>query len=238
VEDRSSAKQMAAITKVTVLGGGRQRITTRDRKGATVERYEVRWRVHFKDSPPRNLRQRFDRAVEADAFVKRLQAVGLPGSGWELDDQWRPVDASTAQRHLVPDTMWTAVCAYRSATWRQASGNGRKSAAPALRALAQLTPPDAPRPPTTVAAYLDLVAFRNETEPDDLWHTHPDGVIHHGVHHTADDLAAGRRWLERWSLPVAQLTRTHIRTVVTRLGAGRSPATEGRRWTQVRAALR
>ena len=85
---------------------------------------------------PRMLRQRFDRAIEADAFVKRLQAVGLPGSGWELDDEWRPVDAVTARRQLVPDTMWTAVCAYRSATWRQSSGNGRKSAAPALRALA------------------------------------------------------------------------------------------------------
>jgi hypothetical protein len=193
--------------------------------------HQVRWRVHVKDGPPRNLRQRFDRAVEADAFVKRLQAVGLPGSGWDLDDDWRPVDAATARRELVPNTVWTAVCAYRSATWRHAFGNGRKSATPALRALALLTRPDTPRPPTTVAAYLDLVAFRNETEPDDLSHTHPDGVTHHGVHHTADDLTAGRRWLERWSVPVAQLTRTHIRSVVTRLGAGRSPATEGRRWT-------
>src|SRR4051794_13316463 len=201
---------MAAVTKVTVLGG-RHRVTTKDRKGATVERYEVRWRVHTKDAPPRNFRQRFDRAIEADAFVKRLQAVGLPGSGWELDDQWRPVDASTAQRHLVPDTLWTAVCAYRSATWRQASGNGRKSAAPALRALAQLTRPDAPRPSTSVAAYLDLVAFRDETEPNHLGRTHPDGLVHHGVHHSPDDLTAARRWLERWSHPVAQLNRAHIR---------------------------
>ncbi|MEO5898527.1 MAG: tyrosine-type recombinase/integrase [Ilumatobacteraceae bacterium] len=78
------------MTRVTVLGGGKRKVATKDRRGAVTERYDVRWRVQLRSGETRMFRQRFDRSVDADGLVRRLQAVGLPASGWHLDDDGRP----------------------------------------------------------------------------------------------------------------------------------------------------
>jgi hypothetical protein len=80
------------VTRVTVLGGSRKRVATRDRRGVVTERYEVRWRALLRCGESRMFRQRFDRAADEDQFVSRLRAVGLPASGWHLDDDGRPND--------------------------------------------------------------------------------------------------------------------------------------------------
>ena len=48
------------VTRVTVLGGSRKRVTTRDRRGVMTERYEVRWRALLRSGESRMFRQRFD----------------------------------------------------------------------------------------------------------------------------------------------------------------------------------
>ena len=52
------------------------------------------------------------------------------------------------------------------------------------------------------------------------------------------DLLDGRRFLEKWSLPLDQLDRSRVRDLIGELGTGRAASTEGRRWAQVRAVLR
>jgi hypothetical protein len=69
------------VTRVTVLGGTKKKVTTRDRHGSVTDRYDVRWRAQLRSGETRMFRQRFDRAVDADRFVNRLRAVGLPTSG-------------------------------------------------------------------------------------------------------------------------------------------------------------
>ena len=95
----------------------------------------------------------------------------------------------------------------------------------------------APTVPSATLAYLDTIAFRCENEPDNLTLTMPGKVVHNGRVFRADDLDAGRAFLERWSLPLANLERSDIRALIAELGSGRAAATEGRRWTQMRAIL-
>ena len=68
------------VSRVTVLGGGRRKIVTTDRRGRTVDRYEVRWRAQLCPGGQREYRQRFDKAGDADEFIRHLRAVGLAGS--------------------------------------------------------------------------------------------------------------------------------------------------------------
>ena len=193
-------------TRVTVLGGGRRKIVTMDRQGRTVDRYEVRWRAQLLSGGHREYRQRFDRAADADELIRRLKAVGLAGSTWVLDGEGRPIDRTTptagapATRAM---TMWAGLLVYRSATWRGASGNGRRTAAPVLRAMAKTLRAGAPKVPSATLAYLDTIAFRCEREPDDLALTMPGKMAHNGRVFSAADLDAGRAFLERWSLPLA-----------------------------------
>ena len=231
---------MLDVTRVTVMGGGKRKVATKDRRGAVTERYDVRWRVQLRAGETRMFRQRFDRSVDADGFVRRLQAVGLPASGWHLDDDGRPSDESASVSVGSPAgglTVWSALQLYRTATWRGASANGRKAACLTLRTTARVLKLNAPRIPLTARAYLDLVSFRAAVEPPSVnelaeKYAYRDGVL------GAADLLAGRAFLERWSLPVADLDRDHVRRLIAELGHGRAAATEGRRWTQLRAVLR
>lgn len=226
------------VTRVTVLGGGKRKVATKDRRGAVTERYDVRRRVQLRSAETRMFRQRFDRSVDADSLVRRLRAVGLPASGWHLDDDGRPSDEPVSVGSRAEGlTVWSALQLYRSATWRGASANGRKSAALTLRTTARLLKPNAPHFPLASHAYLDLVAFRGAVEPataDEL----AEKYEYRGGVFSAADLLIGRVFLERWSLPVADLDCDHVRRLIAELGHGRAAATEGRRWTQLRAVLR
>lgn len=226
------------VTRVTVLGGTKKKVTTRDRQGRVTDRYDVRWRAQLRSGETRMFRQRFDRAVDADRFVSRLRAVGLPTSGWHLDDDGRPSDrVSTIGAATANLTVWSALLRYRAATWRGASGNGRKSAAFTLRAAARVLKPNAPALPTHARAYLDLIAFRAADQPADA-SALAEKLEYDGELFDASDLIAGREFIERWSLPIADLDRDRVRQLIAEMGQGRAAATEGRRWTQLRAVLR
>ena len=230
-------------TRVTILGGTKRKVTTRDRRGASVDRYEVRWRAQLSDGTHRDFRQRFARAIEADQHISLLRAVNLPNSPWRLDDDGRPTDTtippvtgSQDASPAVPVTVWEALQLYRTATWRNASAHGRKSAAYVLRAMAQLTIIDAPAIPAATRAYIDKVAFRSEHEPTET------DLTSRTVDHTlgsfdGNDLIDGRRWLEQWSLPLTSLDRSILRQLIADLGRGRKPATEGRRFIQIRCVV-
>ena len=229
---------MLDVTRVTVLGGGKRKVATKDRRGAVMERYDVRWRVQLRSGDTRMFRQRIDRSGDADSLIRRLQAVGLPASGWHLDDDGRPSDEPVSVGSRAEGlTVWSALQFYRTATWRGASANGRKAACLTLRSTARLLKPNAPRVPRAAHAYLDLVSFRGAGEPATVEEFAEKYEYRGGVLSGAD-LLAGRAFLERWSLPVADLNRDHVRRLIAELGHGRAAATEGRRWTQLRAVLR
>jgi len=80
------------VTRVTVLGGGKRKVAMKDRRGAATDFYDVRWRVQLRSGETRMFRQRFDRSGDADGLVRWLLALGLPASGWHLDDDGRPSD--------------------------------------------------------------------------------------------------------------------------------------------------
>ena len=226
------------VTRVTVLGGSRKRVTTRDRRCVATERYDVRWRAVLRSGESRMFRQRFDRATDADQFVSRLRAVALPTSGRHLEDDGRPSDQTTMGAAITgKHTVWSALLLYRSATWRGASANGRKAASFTLRTTARLLKPNAPPLPAAACAYLDLIAFRDADEPTDA-NELAEKFEYHGEVFGAADLLTGRRFLERWSLPVADLDRDRVRRLIAELGQGDAAATEGRRWAQLRAMLR
>ena len=226
------------VTRVTVLGGSRKRVTTRDRRCVATERYDVRWRAVLRSGESRMFRQRFDRATDADQFVSRLRAVALPTSGRHLDDDGRPSDQTTMGAAIAgKHTVWSALLLYRSATWRGASANGRKAASFTLRTTARLLKPNAPPLPAAARAYLDLIAFRDADEPTDA-NELAEKFEYHGEVFGAADLLTGRHFLERWSLPVADLDRDRVRRLIAELGQGDAAATEGRRWAQLRAMLR
>lgn len=226
-------------TKVTVLGGGKKKIVTRNRSGSPTERYDVRWRIQLRSGANRMFRQRFDRAADADNFVRRLNAVGLPGSSWILDANGRPHDGPVSTTGTCDAmTVWDGLLVYRAATWRTASANGRKNAAPSLRAMGALLRPGAPSMPGAAKAYLDLIAFRRDREPDGASALSDKELAHRGRLYSPSDLLDGRRFLKTWSLFLDQLDRSRIRDLIGKLGTGRAASTEGRRWTQVRAVLR
>lgn len=230
--------------KVTVRGGKRRKVTTRDRSGAMVERYEVRWRVHLASGECRDFRQRFERAVEADQHVRLLLSVGLPDSPWRLDDSGRPCHAlATAPRQLrskrstdpSPVTIWDGLQRYRAATWRTASANGRKTHAYVLRAMARVMTERAPAIPPTAEAYLACIAFRAETEPTDRALA---PIKRHRSGFTGTELLGGRQFLERWSLLLSEFTTEHVRHLIAEVGTGRAASTEGRRWGDMTTVLR
>ena len=63
------------VTRVTVLGGGKRKVATKDRRGAVTERYDVRWRVQLRSGETRMFRQRVDRFVDADPPVLTYRGV-------------------------------------------------------------------------------------------------------------------------------------------------------------------
>ena len=225
------------VVRVTVMGGGKRKVATRDRRGAVTDRYDVRWRVQLRSGETRMFRQRFGRAVDADQFVSRLRAAGLSSSGWHLDDDGRPTDRASATGSPASLTVWDALLRYRSATWPGASANGRKTAAFTLRAVARVLKPNAPALPTRARAYLNLIAFRAADEPAEV-SALAEKYEYEGELFGASDLITGREFIERWSLPIADLDRDRVRRLIAEMGAGRAAATEGRRWAQLRAVLR
>ena len=105
---------------------------------------------------------------------------------------------------------------------------GAKAAAFTLRTTARLLKLNAPRVPLAAHAYLDLVSFRGAVEPatvDEL----AEKFEYRSCVFGAADLLVGCVFLERWSLPVVDLDRDHVRRLIAELGHGRAAAAEGRR---------
>lgn len=234
---------MADVRRVGVYG------PTRVAGGA----WELRWRLYTSGRPSPFERRRTFRGTgaraRADALRKRLEnaEAGLVerGQRWTFDDDFQPVLVTTAAP-TSEDTVWTLACAWRSATWRDQSGNGRKAASYALRPMVcMLVREGAPPPSVGVDGYLRAIAFRNELEPSDeqiLALADDIGDIVARVDSrierwTVAQIIEGREWLTVNSLPVDGLGRDQLRALLSELGKGSAPNTERRRWTTVKAVL-
>jgi integrase len=215
--------------------------------------WELRWRLYLPGRRTSLERRRAFRGTggraRADAYRKRLEnaTAGLVehGQRWSFTDDFEPVLAGSEKRD-TQETAWTLACAWRTATWRHQSGNGRKSASYALRAMVRtLVRSNARKPPGSVDGYLRVIAFQSETEPTDeqlVEKADESGDITHRdrgrfERWTIGEVIEGREWLVANSLPVGELDRDDLRKLVTELGQGRAPNTERRRWTTVKAVL-
>lgn len=216
--------------------------------------WELRWRLYLPGrSSPLERRRAFRGTggrARAEAYRRRLEnaAAGLVehGQRWSFTDDFEPVLADEA--NASPETVWTLACAWRTATWRDQSGNGRKSASYALRAMVRtLVSDDAGKPPVGVDGYLRTVAFQSETEPTDQQLatladesgeiTHRDPGRRQLERWTVAQIQEGRDWLVANSLPVRDLDRDRLRALIAVLGKGTAANTERRRWTTVKAVL-
>ena len=78
------------VTRVTVLGGSRKRVTTRDRRGVATERYDVRWRAVLRSGESRMFRQRFDRAADAGGRTTNNRvAISVTGLAYRVGHERR-----------------------------------------------------------------------------------------------------------------------------------------------------
>ncbi|MGH9137871.1 MAG: tyrosine-type recombinase/integrase [Acidimicrobiales bacterium] len=233
---------MPALRKVGVYG------PTKVGEGV----WELRWRLYLPGrSSPLERRRAFRGTggrARAEAYRRRLEnaAAGLTehGQRWAFTDDFEPVLAGEAT--VSAETVWTLACAWRSATWRNQSGNGRKSASYALRAMVRtLVRDDASKPPVGVDGYLRAVAFRSETEPTDqeleAIADRSGDITHRDRGHverwTVAEIREGRDWLVANSLPVRDVDRDRLRTLIAALGKGTAANTERRRWSTVKAVL-
>jgi integrase len=215
--------------------------------------WELRWRLYATGRTTPFERRRAFRGTgaraRADAFRKRLDHAtdGLVehGERWTFNDDYEPVLVAL-DRSTSPDTAWTLACAWRTATWRNQSGNGRRGACYALRPMVRtLIREGAPKPPVGVDGYLRTIAFRAETEPTDeelaaLADEHGDICAQYSGHTerwTVAQIREGRDWLIDNSLPVADFDRDRLRALIAALGKGNAPNTERRRWSTVKAVL-
>ena len=234
---------MPAIRKVGIYG------PTKAEDGA----WELRWRLYIRGRTRPFERRRVFRGTgaraRADVFRKHLEraadGVVEHGERWEFDDDFEPTLVGL-DRSSSEDTVWTLACAWRTATWRNQSGNGRRGACYSLRPMVRtLVRDDAPRPPIGVDGYLRTIAFRAEREPTNeeiAAMGDPAGDIcsrGYGDRErwTVTQIIDGRDWLVDNSLPVSELTRDRLRHLINVLGREHAPNTERRRWSTVKAVL-
>jgi integrase len=216
--------------------------------------WELRWRIYVSGrTRPYERRRTFTGTgarARADAHRKRLEnaAAGLVehGQRWSFTEDYEPFLPDGSGSEKSRETVWTLVCAWRTATWRDQSGNGRKGASYSLRAMTRtLVEDDAPSAPIGVEGYLRTVAFQSETEPSDQELQRMADEFGDLVHRdrrqverwTVAQIIEGREWIIDHSLPTHALTRDHLRTLIAELGKGRAPATERRWWTGVKTVL-
>lgn len=234
---------MAALRKVGVYG------PTKTADGV----WELRWRLYLPGrSSPLERRRAFrgtGARARAEAYRRRLDnaAAGLieHGQRWSFTEDYEPVLAGS-ESPSSQETVWTLAHAWRTATWRNQSGNGRKSASYALRAMVRtLVKDDAPKPPVGVDGYLRAIAFRSESEPTDQHLAELADECGDVAHRdrgrierwTVAQIVEGRDWLITNSLAVGDLDRDRLRKLIAELGQGKAPNTERRHWTTVKAVL-
>jgi hypothetical protein len=217
--------------------------------------HELRWRLFTTDGGRHDRRRRFARKGLADAHAERLRKAEVnaddtrSGRRWGWSERMEPIllgDAPLAEaRPDEGDTVWKLITDWRAATWHLQSGNGRKSYAFALRAMARnLVRDEEGRVPPEVDAYLDAIAFRQAIEPSrhDLQIRYGNEPVRYRSgrtikYTTVEDLWLGRSWLEVQSLPLTRLDRRQLRQLFVAMTDGRKANTERRYWANVKAVL-
>lgn len=213
--------------------------------------YELRVRLFLDDGTKREPRPRFPSLGRANKHKEQLEAAlhhaidPKTGRRWGWSADLKPTlleDPVTLAASAADETLWTLVCAWRTATWGTSSGNGRSTAAAALRMAVRyfVTAPLGP----DADAYVTAVAFRQAKEPDlgELQDRYPDGSVIYRVGNikrstTVATLWRGRQQLEVLSLPVVALDRDRLRDYVAHLATGREANTERRYWSVLQGAL-
>jgi integrase len=154
-------------------------------KGTTVTSYRVRWKVGS-----RMRSQHFRNAALADSFRSSLLTAARKGEAFSLTTG-RPISWKQDQSVL---SWYALTLRYTAAKWPYAAPNHRKSIAEALTDATEvmITSAEQPYPAEDIRRALRTWAFsdrlRGTTEPP-------------------ADLAAVVRWLQRATVPVADLSR-------------------------------
>lgn len=201
------------------------RITVFDPTKRGVGDWEVRWRVHLVGGGHKDRRRGgFARKALAAAHGERLVLAdaGTPdrlGRRWTLNRSLHlvqlSVDPIEDEEPTTTTSIWSVVTEWRAATWSTSAPETRRGHATAWRmALPLLLAPGAPKMPASVHAYLDKVALRAAVDE-------------------SPEHAAARSWLDRWTLPVGDLT-TERMACLAKLNGRLSKARPALRWAKGR----
>lgn len=196
-----------------------QKVAAGIEKRRTVARFRVTWRVFDDRSPEGRLKKRsdFDTKGRAQAFADRLRWAGQGVDGWQLDADDQPVQQGLAA--VARYTVFDLTADYWHARWPELSPAQRAKVAGRLRTIRQVLVQGAP--PKAALSYLAAVSFCGRTDPDAM----------------SDDMALGRDWLARRSIPVTELDHTALLPLYAKLVEDRPYGTARTYWSVVRALL-
>ena len=148
-------------------------------------RYWTRWRIDGRDRT-----RSFKTKAEAERLRSRLLVAQADGHRFDLATGY-PV-----AWHQSTSTWWSWSSEWLGLKWPQWAGNTRRSGAEALVAVTPtMVKPRAPKPPDGLKQWLLDFGFRPDL---------PDSV------REGRELA----WLERWSIPLAELTPSLLEKVI------------------------
>ena len=177
--------------------------STRSRStGKHASKFDVRWSVDG-----RQFQRRFPMKGHAEEFARRLKEEFA--AGWPFDPRARQFVEPGADTPDTP-TVVSTTGAYVEERWPGWAPKTRRETVRYLnRVRAGLLRSDAPEPPASVAHYLATASLRPDADLD-------------------GKAAEGLAWLERWSLPVEDVTPAQARAHVYEHTVGMSAASQRR----------
>lgn len=223
---------MSTVTRIQVNPVKTTKAKRRGGKARSVK--IVRWRVYFTDGTYKERTRQFEDdplgRTALNEFTALLHRVEAHDRTVVLDADYQPVAAAATADPTVVELLRR----YWKARWVRTAGNGRKTDRLALKALGAALVDRREEAPPAYDAYVSQVFLLGPAEPDD------DAlrpIKFNKCLYSGSDLATARRWLHQHSLRASQVASHHIQDVLDDLAAGRSAATESRRWTSIRAFL-
>lgn len=225
----------AAVRKVAVYPVTKVQTKGRGTESKAGVGHRVRWRVYRTDGTEQTRKMTLTTADLAKTFVKRLHLAEVGRDGWVFDQSGTPVPLQPADV-TGGETAWGLAVDYWHEHWRRFSPSGRKAASYAMSGFVIGTiAQGAGTPPPATQAYLSMLAWRAgrfvETEL-------PEQLRYGGETYSCGELVRSREWLQRSSLPLADLTPKLIQSVVNDMGDGQATGSEQRRWSSLRAMLK
>lgn len=184
----------------------------------TAERYRVTWRVYVGGTKTTRKRGGFVRKGQAEQFADVVRSAALNADGWTLDHDYQPV-----HRDVGGATVWDLTQSFFELHWPSYKPTQRAKVAGRLNTMRRMLVTTQTPPPPCAESYLKHCSLKgpNEVGDNDL----------------GAELAAGRDWLRKHSLPLGRLNRDTLTPLRTFLVAGRPHNTARTYWQVIETVI-